>query len=431
MVTQPRLIFLDEPTTGLDAFTAQTIVQTMQDLAHIDKRTLLVTIHQPRANILHLFDRILLLSGGKTVFFGKIEECLDFFAENGYPCPQLENPADFFIDTITIDFRSEEGRQSSTERVQRLQAAWEQIQPACDPPNLIEDEDKKDKKGKKNDEEFVEWPCLWTTEFRHLFVRSYRILARDVQIIVAQVMSNLILALLIGFIFFQLPDTFAGVQGRIGVLFFIPVNLTFTIVTPLIAMFALDRAIILRERYSAIYRISAAYLARFCSLVPSRMIITVFYSLIVYWIIGLQPAFIRFLIFCGFLLLATLDAICLGMFIASIAPSVELGQLYGSLIIVFFLLFGGQLANASAVTWILRWFQYCSPIFYAFQGLIQNELAGQTFNGVPGDFYLTQYSLDQLPPVACAGAMLGLAFVFLLLGYFCLRRTTRPKFILD
>src|SRR5262249_43089446 len=99
-------------------------------------------------------------------------------------------------------------------------------------------------------------------------------------------------------------------------------------------------------------------------------------------------------------------------------------------ILVLFVLFGGNFARSNGITWILRWIQYISIVFYAYEALSQNELNGQVFDGVSGEFYLQLYSLDQVPIVACAGAILGIGVFFLLLAYVSLRATTRPKITL-
>jgi ABC-type multidrug transport system ATPase subunit len=44
LITNPSLIFLDEPTTGLDSFTAISVIETLKDLA-INGRTVITTIH--------------------------------------------------------------------------------------------------------------------------------------------------------------------------------------------------------------------------------------------------------------------------------------------------------------------------------------------------------------------------------------------------
>ena len=65
-----------------------------------------MTIHQPRTDILELFDKIILLSVGKTVWFGRTDSAIDHFNKLGFPLPNKTNPSDrklpiFFIKLIT------------------------------------------------------------------------------------------------------------------------------------------------------------------------------------------------------------------------------------------------------------------------------------------------------------------------------------------
>lgn len=44
LLTDPNLLFLDEPTTGLDAYTAFSVIWTLRELAKCG-RTIITTIH--------------------------------------------------------------------------------------------------------------------------------------------------------------------------------------------------------------------------------------------------------------------------------------------------------------------------------------------------------------------------------------------------
>ena len=61
LITDPTLIFLDEPTTGLDSFTATSVMETLKELAQ-SGRTIISTIHQPNSDIFMNFDRLMLLA---------------------------------------------------------------------------------------------------------------------------------------------------------------------------------------------------------------------------------------------------------------------------------------------------------------------------------------------------------------------------------
>ncbi|KAJ5669121.1 ABC transporter G family member [Penicillium macrosclerotiorum] len=98
LVTSPSILFLDEPTSGLDAFNAFNVVECLVTLAKTYNRTVIFTIHQPRSNIVALFDRLILLAGGRTVYSGPFSTCQQYFDRIGYSCPPGFNIADYLVD---------------------------------------------------------------------------------------------------------------------------------------------------------------------------------------------------------------------------------------------------------------------------------------------------------------------------------------------
>ncbi|TVY42933.1 Brefeldin A resistance protein [Lachnellula subtilissima] len=106
LVSKPSiLIFLDEPTSGLDGQAAFNIVRFLRKLADVGQ-AVLVTIHQPSAQLFLQFDSLLLLArGGKTVYFGDIGPSAatlkEYFARYDAPCPKDANPAEHMIDVVS------------------------------------------------------------------------------------------------------------------------------------------------------------------------------------------------------------------------------------------------------------------------------------------------------------------------------------------
>jgi len=98
LVTSPSILFLDEPTSGLDAFNAFNVVECLVTLAKNYNRTVVFTIHQPRSNIVALFDQLVLLAKGRTVYSGPFSSCQPYFDQIGYPCPPGFNIADYLVD---------------------------------------------------------------------------------------------------------------------------------------------------------------------------------------------------------------------------------------------------------------------------------------------------------------------------------------------
>jgi len=103
LITDPSLIFLDEPTTGLDSFIATQVMDNLRELAIEQGKTVVSTIHQPNSDIFDMFDKLLLMARGKIIYFNDANKSVDYFANIGRPCPELTNPADYFMTIMSIE----------------------------------------------------------------------------------------------------------------------------------------------------------------------------------------------------------------------------------------------------------------------------------------------------------------------------------------
>lgn len=92
LVAQPSVLLLDEPTSGLDASTCLDVVQALKAIANTGVNVIAV-LHQPRVEILDLFDDLLLLApGGVTAYAGPTNQALPYFDSQGYVLPPFCNP---------------------------------------------------------------------------------------------------------------------------------------------------------------------------------------------------------------------------------------------------------------------------------------------------------------------------------------------------
>jgi ABC-type multidrug transport system ATPase subunit len=162
LLHEPQLLIADELTSGLDAAAALRIVLILRRLAHVRRQTVLLTVHQPRAELMPFFDQLLLLAGGRTAYLGPTwraadaavagapagsasaaavdadgaaaaataavdadgsaadaasagkppstpppppapRSMLEYFSAIGYPFPPYSNPADTLIDLVNSD----------------------------------------------------------------------------------------------------------------------------------------------------------------------------------------------------------------------------------------------------------------------------------------------------------------------------------------
>ncbi|CAL5000759.1 unnamed protein product [Urochloa decumbens] len=72
LVASPSIIFMDEPTTGLDARAAAIVMRTVRKTVDTG-RTVVCTIHQPSIEIFESFDELLLMKrGGQLIYSGSL-----------------------------------------------------------------------------------------------------------------------------------------------------------------------------------------------------------------------------------------------------------------------------------------------------------------------------------------------------------------------
>jgi ABC-type multidrug transport system ATPase subunit len=74
LVTRPRILFLDEPTSGLDSSTSRQVVNSIKNIARQDGTIVICTIHQPNYETFKLFDKVLILADGKSIYSGNVGE---------------------------------------------------------------------------------------------------------------------------------------------------------------------------------------------------------------------------------------------------------------------------------------------------------------------------------------------------------------------
>ena len=77
-------------------------METLRGLAE-SGRTVISTIHQPNSEIFGNFDRLMLIAQGKILYFNEAHKACDYFEGIGYKCPEMSNPADYFMSIMSAE----------------------------------------------------------------------------------------------------------------------------------------------------------------------------------------------------------------------------------------------------------------------------------------------------------------------------------------
>jgi ATP-binding cassette subfamily G (WHITE) protein 2 len=177
--------------------------------------TIIFSIHQPRHSIFELFDTTLLMLHGRIVYFDLPEKMVPYFTELGYPFKEHDNPADFALDVLN------EATDASA-----IECLYEKFQrtPAFSLDTSFSHESSSIQKPDRS----------FTSDFFYVSQRTLRNALRNSALLAWQIAVAIILGLLTGLLYYQIPITVgSGVQNRLGGIFFIVVNQIFSTATAL------------------------------------------------------------------------------------------------------------------------------------------------------------------------------------------------------
>ncbi|XP_063271540.1 broad substrate specificity ATP-binding cassette transporter ABCG2 isoform X2 [Prinia subflava] len=416
LITDPAVLFLDEPTTGLDASTANAVLLLLKRMSKQGK-TIIFSIHQPRYSIFRLFDSLTLLAAGRVLYHGPAQEALNHFQSIGYQCEPYNNPADFFLDVINGDStavamnKAEEDNTESTEEYSEYdktlaeQLAEKYSDSAYYRETKAHLESISSGNRKKNKALFrqITYANSFLHQLKWVSKRTFKNMIGNPQASIAQLFVTALLGLIVGAIFFGLEQNSAGLQNRVGAMFFLTTNQCFSSVSA-IELFVVEKKIFIHEYISGYYRTSAYFIAKLMAdLIPIRTLPSIIFTCIVYFMLGLKPTVDAFFIMMFTLMMVSYTATSMALAIAAGQSVVSVANLLVTVVFVFMIIFSGLLVNLTSVMSWLSWLKYFSIPRYGMTALQINELTGLDFCGSSNNTVLSSDSRFRQMGRACTG----------------------------
>lgn len=376
LITDPALLFLDEPTSGLDATTALSISQTLARLAVDGGRTVVATIHQPRSNIFSQFTHLWVLSQGKTVYQGEMRNALPYFKSLGFVPPPHSNLADFFMDITTLDSRHAHAA-ISQKRVDALSAAY---QSSALVKRVDSDLSKPAGTDISKDPHFHGYPVDLFKQFGILMDRTWKNARRNEGLTVVRVATSLIMGLLVGFLYRDLPLDVDSIGDRSGGLFFLMMSTAMPAMMGLLADFPAERRLLIKEVSAGNYRLGAYFLAKQITEAPFMFFGPVITVSVCYNLVGLNPAWDRFWTLILVLSVMSLAAQSYGMFLGSLFKDFQQSQQVSSLFLVILMLTAGLYIDVDSIPWYFSWISWINFMRFGYEGVMSNEWSGQVLS---------------------------------------------------
>ena len=375
LITDPSVIMLDEPTSGLDSASAVSLLKVLKDLANQGK-TIITSIHQPNSESFLNFDKLLMLSDGNVVFFGKPSDSLAYLRTQGHACPAGYNLADHWMNLLVTDSSVEEERNDDPKRSGpglsprfHLQTAWDNDTVATTMAVVDELQHNRPRKSRTSvaeifatDAKASKYTTSWWTQFSTL---THRALKKSKSTVFSpiNIIKTIAVGVIVGLVFLNQQYTERDIFNIYAYFFFTMVFWVMSGMFEALFAFPQERVIILKERATASYRLSAYFASCTVADLPVFLCMPCIYMVISYWMIVPTLGFTKFLIITGISFLAVMTGQALGFLIGAGFDDIKIAQAFATVVVLFLMLLGGFFAR-NIPMW-LSWVGYLSPFKYA------------------------------------------------------------------
>ncbi|KAL2140645.1 hypothetical protein VTI28DRAFT_3541 [Corynascus sepedonium] len=314
----PRVLILDEPTSGLDSAAGWEVIQFLKEVARREKLIVIASIHQPSTSTFNLFDKLLLMSRGKTHYFGPTGAVAAYYASIGHSLPVHVNPAEFLLEMVNTDF--EEDQEAATQRLDKLQHAWATSSGARELSGALAAAQEKGSGGASIELDAIErGPGLLRvvlTLMHRSFVKSYR----DVVVYGVRLAMYTGLAIMIGTVWLRLDATQESIIPFMNAIFYGSAFMSF-MACAYSPAYIEDYMLFIKEKRNGLYGATAMTVSNFLIGIPYLFLFSVVFSAISYWLTNLQPTAQAFFTWVLWVFLDLVAAESLVVLVASVFPS--------------------------------------------------------------------------------------------------------------
>ncbi|XP_071697291.1 pleiotropic drug resistance protein 3-like isoform X2 [Rutidosis leptorrhynchoides] len=422
VVANPSIIFMDEPTTGLDARSAAIVMRAAKNIVDTG-RTIVCTIHQPSIDIFEAFDELILLkNGGRMIYCGPLgrNSCsvIDYFESiNGVPkIRDNYNPATWMLEVTSASLESELGVDFghiySTSTL--YECNKELVKTLSKPPTGSKDLYFPTRFPQNGWGQFK--ACLWKQYLSYWRSPSYNLMRS-----LHMVFSACIFAILFwnqGRKVHNQQSLFTILGSMFAAVLFCGINNSSSVL-PYVSM---ERTVLYRERFSGMYASLAYALAQVTIEIPYLFGQTLVFTCITYPMIGYYWS--AYKIFCYFytFMCTMMYFTYLGMLLVSMTPSFPVAAILQSAFYTLFNLFAGFIIPKPKIPnwWI--WLYYLIPTSWSLNAMLTSQFGDvkkeiEVFGDTkPVDAFLRDYfgyHHEQLPLAFVVLALYPIVFASL------------------
>lgn len=403
LASKSTVVCWDNSTRGLDASTALDYAKSLRIMTDISNRTTLVTLYQAGEGIFELMDKVLVIDAGRCIYQGPASEARQYFTDLGFKAPDRQTTADFLTaisDPNERQFR--EGCEASTPKTpEELEKAFREsrFQKMVEEDiksyeaylqetnhtdarefeqSVREDKSRTVKKDSNYTVSFVQQVLACTK-------REFWLLLGDMTTLYTKLFIIISNGLIVGSLFYGQPLTTEGAFSRGGSLFFSILFLGWLQLSELMKAVS-GRAVVARHKDYAFYSPSAVSVARIVADFPVVFIQVVIFTLIMYFMTGLDVVASKYWIYLLFVYTTTLCVTSLYRMFASLSPTIDDAVRFSGIALNLLIIYTGYVIPRTQLLSDYIWFgwlYWVNPIAYSFEAVMANEFSDRIMECAP------------------------------------------------
>ncbi|KIX06283.1 uncharacterized protein Z518_04258 [Rhinocladiella mackenziei CBS 650.93] len=376
LVASPRVLFLDEPTSGLDSAASFEVMRYIRQVAKENHLIVIASIHQPSTTTFQLFDQLMLLSEGKTCYFGAISDTPRYFDRIDRPILLHINPAEFLLDLVNGDFS--QNAAVAEGQLRYVQDSWSSSDERQALGASIASQSGSDNAFRVGNGRMSHKNALavsWVLLHRN-YIKSYR----DFIAYGTRVVMYFGLAIMMGTVWLRLSYNQNSIQPFTNAIFFGGAFMSFMAVA-YVPSIVEDLHTFRKERANGLYGPFPFTVANTLISIPWLFIISLMFSIVTYWLGHFNPTAGGFWMWVLWLFLDLLAAEGLVVLVSSIAPIFVVALAITAFANGLWMCVNGFLVPMGILNPFWKYvFHYINYQAYVFQGMMINQFRSTTYN---------------------------------------------------
>jgi ABC-type multidrug transport system permease subunit/ABC-type multidrug transport system ATPase subunit len=373
-------------TRGLDSATAFKFVHNLRLAADLGRSTHVVAIYQASQAIYDIFDKATVLYEGRQIYFGPAGAAKSFFERQGWICPARQTTADFLTavtnpaertprpgmeNKVPMTPEEFEAYWRESPEYKQLQADIADQHTSTDAP-IAQLRDAKSRQQARHVRPESSYIISVPMQISLATKRAYRRIWNDKAATITQSVSNIIVALIVGSLYYGSGSGTAGATSKISALFIAILCNALTAIGEITNLYS-QRPIVEKHASYRFCHPFAEAIAGVVSDLPIKFIVAICFNIVLYFLVGLRmepgPFFLFFLI--SYVSTFVMSAVFRTM--AAITKTISQAMtLAGVLILALVIYTGFVVAPPQMHPWF-SWIRWINPIYYAFEILVANE----------------------------------------------------------